>query len=195
MRNLIEPVREKTIGILGLGRIGRSMAVRSAALGMHVIAHDAVPDQSFARQHGIELVNLPDLYQRCDVLSIHCPINDQTRGMINRQVFERMKSSAIVINTARGAIIHEADLIDALRSGAIKAAGLDVYEKEPPDKDNPLFELENVVLAPHSAGADALAMRDMATEAATCVAKLCQGEWPAEAVVNGELQNGWRWER
>ena len=192
-RDLIEPIRGKTIGILGLGRIGRSMAIRSAALGMTVIAHDAYPDEAFATGHDIELVDLPTLLRRCDVLSIHCPINDDTRGMVNREVFEAMKSTAIVINTARGAIINEADLIAALRSGEIKAAGLDVYEQEPPAADNPLFQLDNVVLAPHSAGADALAMQDMAIEAATCVAQLYRGQWPSEAVVNKELRAGWQW--
>ena len=193
LRKLIQPIRGKTIGIFGLGRIGRSMAVRSAALGMTVIAHDAYPDEQFARQHNIELLDLPTLIRRCDVLSIHCPVNDDTRGSINGDVFAQMKPTAILVNTARGAIVNEADLISALRGGQIMAAGLDVYEQEPPAKDNPLFELDNVVLAPHSAGADALAMRDMAIESASCVVKLYQGEWPGDAVVNQELRDRWKW--
>ena len=192
-RDMIEPVRGKTIGILGLGRIGRSMAVRSSALGMTVIAHDAKPDQEFARQHNIELVDFHTLVQRCDVLSIHCPINDDTRGIINRVVFEKMKPNAILVNTARGSIVKEADLITALREGSIKAAGLDVYEQEPPDKNNPLFEMDNVVLTPHAAGADSLAMHDMAIESASCVAALYRGQWPSNAVINSQLRGKWNW--
>ncbi|MEO2018616.1 MAG: phosphoglycerate dehydrogenase [Fuerstiella sp.] len=192
-RDLIEPVRRKTIGILGLGRIGRSMAIRAAAMGMTVIAHDAFPDETFAREHNIELVDFDTLIERCDVLSIHCPNTVETRGVINRDVFRRMKANAILINTARGPIVNEADLIAALQDGSIKAAGLDVFEQEPPAKDNPLFKLHNVVLTPHAAGADALAMRDMAIESASNVIALHQGQWPAGAVINTQLQGKWSW--
>lgn len=192
-RDLIEPIRGKTIGLLGLGRIGRSMAMRAAALGMTVIAHDAFAAGAFAHEHRIEMVDFDTLLRRCDVLSIHCPINENTTGLINRDAFEKMKSTSILINTARGPIVNEADLIDALREGAIQGAGLDVFEVEPPAHDNPLFAMDNVVLTPHAAGADALAMRDMAIEAANCVVQLYRGHWPAEAVVNRELGERWKW--
>lgn len=192
-RGLIQPIRGKTIGILGLGRIGRSMAVGCAALGMTVIAHDLFPDQSFARENNIELVDFNTLVERCDVLSVHCPMEANTAGIINRSVFDRMKPTAILINTARGTIVNERDLVEALRSGTIMGAGLDVYEVEPPARDNPLFELDNVVLTPHKAGADALAMRNMAIESASCIAKLYKGEWPENAVVNRELRDTWKW--
>lgn len=192
-RTLIEPIRGKTIGILGLGRIGRSMAMRSAALGMTVIAHDPVVDDVFARESGIELVDFDTLVERCDILTIHCPHTSATVGMIDRRVFERMKPTAILINTARGPIVNERDLIAALRAKSIQGAGLDVYEVEPPEKDNPLFELDNVVLTPHAAGSDALAMRNMAIESATCVAQLYRGEWPEGAVINDQLRDGWKW--
>lgn len=192
-RWLIEPIRGKTIGILGLGRIGQSMAVRSAALGMTVIAHDPFPDRTFASENNIELVDFNAMVQRCDVLSVHCPMGDSTAGIINRNVFAKMKPTAILINTARGPIVNERDLVEALRERTIMGAGLDVYEVEPPPKDNPLFELDNVVLTPHKAGADALAMRNMAIESASCVAKLYQGEWPENAVVNHQLRENWKW--
>ncbi|MCA9211779.1 MAG: phosphoglycerate dehydrogenase [Planctomycetales bacterium] len=192
-RWLIEPIRGKTIGILGLGRIGRSMAVRSKALGMTVIAHDSFPDQAFAAEHNIELVDFDTLAKRCDILSVHCPKGDTTTGIVNRNVFAKMKPTSILINTARGPIVNEQHLIEALRDRTIMGAGLDVFEVEPPAKDNPLFELDNVVLTPHKAGADALAMRDMAIESATCVAKLYRGEWPEGAVVNHELRDTWKW--
>jgi phosphoglycerate dehydrogenase-like enzyme len=192
-RDLIEPIRGKTIGLLGLGRIGRSMAVRAAALGMTVIAHDAFAAEAFAHKHGIEMVDFETLVRRCDVLSVHCPINEETRGIVNRDAFEKMKSTSILINTARGPIVNEGDLIEALREGAIQGAGLDVFEVEPPAHDNPLFAMDNVVLTPHAAGADALAMRDMAIEAANCVVQLYRGQWPGEAVVNRELGEHWKW--
>ena len=192
-RDLVEPIRRKTIGILGLGRIGRSMAIRSSAMGMRVIAHDVAADQAFAAANQVELVDFDSLIERCDVLSIHCPVTDVTRGIINREVFARMKPNAIVINTSRGAVINEADLVTALRERRIQGAGLDVYEKEPPAGDNPLFELDNVVLSPHAASGDWLAMQDMATEAARCIIQLHQAQWPAGAVINQELAGQWKW--
>jgi D-3-phosphoglycerate dehydrogenase len=192
-QGLIDPVRRKTLGILGLGRIGRSMAIRSAALGMSVIACDAFPDHTFASEHNIELVDFDTLIQRCDVLSIHCPNTPETRGLIHRGVLERMKPTAILINTARGQIVKELDLIAALQNGTIQAAGLDVFEQEPPVKDSPLFYMENVVLTPHAAGADSLAMREMAMESASYVIELYRGGWPANAVINTQLHGNWRW--
>jgi phosphoglycerate dehydrogenase-like enzyme len=192
-RTLVEPIRGKTIGILGLGRIGRSMAIRSAAMGMTVIAHDPCADETFARDNHIELVSFDTLVERCDILTVHCPHSSGTVGIINRHVFARMKPTAILINTARGPIVNERDLIAALRDGSIKAAGLDVYEVEPPEKDNPLFDMDNVVLTPHAAGSDSLAMRNMAIEAATCVAQLSRKQWPEGAVVNSQLRDSWQW--
>lgn len=104
-----------------------------------------------------------------------------------------MKPTAILINTARGPIVDEPALVDALRSGEIKAAGLDVFEQEPPAKDNPLFELDNVVLTPHCSGGERLAMRDMAIESAESIVKLYRGEWPDGAVVNAQLRECWSW--
>lgn len=192
-RDLVEPIRGKTIGILGLGRIGRSMAIRSKALGMSVIAHDAYPNEDFAKQHNIRIVDFDSLIQQCDVLSIHCPMTNDTLGMVNTAVFDKMRSTSILVNTARGPIVNETDLVDALRKGKIKAAGLDVYEQEPPAKDNPLFELDNVVLTPHTAGCDRLSMQNMANEAADSIVRLHRANWPEAAVVNPELRDGWRW--
>ena len=160
---------------------------------MKVIAHDVTADEAFAKTNQVELVDFDALVQRCDVLSIHCPVTDATRGIINRKVFASMKPNAIVINTSRGAVINEADLVAALRERRIKGAGLDVYEKEPPARDNPLFELDNVVLSPHAAGGDWLAMQDMATEAANCIVQLYQRQWPENAVINNELRATWSW--
>lgn len=192
-RDLLQPIRGKTMGIFGLGRIGRSMAIRAAALGMTVVAHDPFPDKDFAKNHRIELVNFDTLVEVCDVMSVHCPCSDSTKGVLNSDVFARMKPTSILVNTSRGPVVNEADLVAALENGQLAGVGLDVFEQEPPAKDNPLFRMDNVVLTPHTAGLDAVACRDMAVEAAECVVKLYRGQWPEGAVVNSELKQAWQW--
>ena len=192
-RKLLRPVRGQTMGILGLGRIGRSTASRARALGMKVIATEAAPDARFVEQHGIELVDFATLLARSDFLSIHCPLSAETEGLFNRDVLSRMKTGSILLNTARGKLVVEADLVQALQHGPLAAACLDVFEQEPPAADNPLFALDNVVLSPHLAGTDELSLVGMGVEAAECIVKLYQGHWPTGAVVNDQLREGWRW--
>ncbi len=188
-----EPIRGKTIGILGLGRIGRSTATRAAALGMQVIATELDPDTAFVRDHNIELVGFDDLVARSDYLSIHCPLNEQTENVFAKDVFARMKPGSVLINTARGKIVVEADLIEALNRGPLRGAALDVFEQEPVAADNPLLQMDNVVVTPHLAGCDKFSQRDMGIEAADCIIQLYQGRWPTGAVVNAQLRDGWKW--
>ena len=187
------PLRGSTLGLFGLGRTGRSTAVRGRAMGMKVIATETRPDLAFARDQGIELVDFDTLLARSDYLSLHCPHNAQTDRMFNRDVFAKMKRGSVLINTARGRLVVEADLLAALEQGRLSAAGLDVFEQEPARAGNPLFELKNVVLSPHLAGADRLSQENMAIEAAECIVKLYRGQWPEGAVVNDELRAGWKW--
>lgn len=187
------PLRGKTFGILGLGRIGRSTALRAIGMRMKVLACETYPDRDFVEKNGIELVDFNTLLSRSDILSIHCPLNDETRGSINKNVFDRMKPGSILLNTSRGPIVKEADLIEALKSGKLSGAGLDVFEEEPAKADNPLFKLNNVVVSPHVAGIESRAMEDMGIEAADCIIKLHKGQWPAGAVVNDNLRDGWKW--
>jgi len=187
-----QPIRGMTLGLFGLGRIGRSTAVRARAMGMTVIATETCPDLEFVKQHSIELVDFETLIARSDYLSIHCPLNSETRGMFNRNVFGRMRPGSVFINTARGELVNESDLVDALASH-LGAAGLDVFAKEPPSADNPLFRCENLVASPHLGGADTLAQVSMAIEAADCIIKLSRNEWPSLAVVNKELELQWKW--
>jgi phosphoglycerate dehydrogenase-like enzyme len=194
-RKLLLPLRGTTLGIFGLGRIGSSLAVRAIALGMRVIATESAPDRDFARAHGIELVDFETLLATSDFLSIHCPLTDQTRGLFDRAVFARMKTGSTLINTSRGRVLVESDLVAALQSGHLGGAGLDVYEQEPPDPANPLFQLNNVVLSPHLAGTDETSLAGMALEAAECIVQLRQGQWPAGAVINEQLRTTWRWSR
>jgi phosphoglycerate dehydrogenase-like enzyme len=192
-RILSRPIRGTTLGLVGLGRIGRSTAVRAIALGMNVLACESCPDMSFVDQQAIRLVDLDTLVSQSDYVSLHCPLNEQTRGMFNRYLFARMKTTAVLINTARGKLVVEADLIQALRDGQIAGAGLDVYEVEPPASDNPLLTMDNVVLSPHIAGTDELSFAAMGLEAAECIIKLRAGQWPHGAVVNDQLQSTWSW--
>ena len=187
------PLRGKTLGIIGLGRIGRSLASRAQAFNMKVIAADIAPDQSYMDERGIELADLDTLLRTADFVSVHCPLTDDTRGMINEDRLAIMKPDAVLVNTARGGIVAEADLVDALRSSRIGGAGLDVFEQEPTDPDNPLFQLDNVILSAHVAGSDDQSVEDMSTEAAQCIIDLHRGDWPEDAVVNAKLKGRWSW--
>ena len=191
--NPIAPVRGKTLGIIGLGRIGRSTAVRALALRMNVIAAEIYPDKEFADQHDIEFVDLDTLLARADYVSLHCPLTDETCGMIDGEKFAKMKPGSVLINTARGRLVVEGDLVDALKSGHLGGAGLDAFEQQPTDANNPLFQFDNVVVCPHIAGNDTLAMENMGIEAAQCIIDLSRGKWPGGAVVNDELKEKWKW--
>ncbi|GIW94780.1 MAG: hypothetical protein KatS3mg110_2821 [Pirellulaceae bacterium] len=191
---LARPLRGQTLGLVGLGRIGRSVALRALAMGMRVIAFDVNPPQPFVSQHQIPIVPFHELLAQSDVVSLHCPLTPQTRGLFHREVFRQMKPGALFINTARGGLVVERDLVEALTDGTLGGAGLDVFETEPPAPQNPLFALPNVVVSPHVASADTRAMVDMGVEAARCIVQLSRNEWPGEAVVNNELKGHWRWE-
>jgi phosphoglycerate dehydrogenase-like enzyme len=188
------PLRDMTLGILGLGRIGKSLATRAAALRMNLLATEAYPDYEFARRHDLQFVDLDTLLAQSDYLSLHCPLNDQTRGLVNRQFMAKMKPSAVLINTARGGLVVERDLVEALTTRRLGAAGLDVFEHEPATADNPLMALDNVVLTPHVGGGDWRSIEDMGVEAAQNIIELARGHWPEGNVVNSEIRSGWSWE-
>jgi phosphoglycerate dehydrogenase-like enzyme len=192
-RSLVQPVRGKTMGLFGLGRIGRAVASRAIAFGMRVLAFDTLADQQFASAHGVQLVDFDRLLAESDVVSLHVPLTPETRHMMNRATFARMKRGAYLINTARGGLVLEADLVEALNSGHLGGAGLDVQADEPPKSDNQLLHLSNVIMSPHIGGIDTKSMSDMSDLAAECVVALYQGKWPAECIVNRELAEEWRW--
>ncbi len=134
----------KTIGIIGMGRIGREVAKRAKTLGMKVLGHNR---SGFPKEFG-EWVTLDELYKRSDIITLHVPLTPDTRHMINKESIAKMKDGVVIINCSRGGIVDEDALYEALKSGKVKGAGLDVFEKEPPEK-SPLFELDNVTLTPH----------------------------------------------
>jgi phosphoglycerate dehydrogenase-like enzyme len=187
------PVRGRVLGIAGLGRIGKAVALRGRAFGMPLLAYEPFPDPAFVAAHGITLVPFERLLAESDVLTLHLPLTPESRHLINRRTLARMKPTAVLINTARGGLVCEADLVEALRTGRLGGAGLDVFEDEPPAADNPLFALDNVVLTPHAAGGDLKSRDDMALAAARAIVALSRGEWPAEQVVNPEVRATFRW--
>ena len=192
-REVLAPIRGRTLGVFGMGRIGKSTAVRAKALGMRVVATEKYPDLEFIQQHNIELFPFEEMLAVSDYISIHAPLNEDTRACFNRDTFAKMKPGSVLINTARGPLVCEADLYEALTSGHLAGAGLDVFEQEPPQSDHPLFQLENVVLSPHMAGADHTSAEAMGREAAECIVRLYNNEWPDGAVVNTELKEDWQW--
>ena len=146
-------LRGKTVGIVGLGTIGKKTARLALAFGMNVIYYDVARlTEGEEDALGVRFRLLRELLRQSDILSLHVPLNDTTRHMIGAEQFSEMKSSAILINTSRGPVVDEVALTDALTSGEITAAGLDVLDQEPPPADNPLFGLDNVILTAHMAG-------------------------------------------
>ena len=169
-------LKGKTLGIIGLGRIGQAIAKRAQAFEMDVIAHDPYLPPAVAEAAGVPLLDLDDVYARSDYLTLHALVTNETRGMINVRSIAKMKNGIRIINAARGALINSADLAAALGSGKVAGAALDVYEQEPPPADHPLIGLRNVVHTPHLAASTSDAQVTVAVEAAELiVAYLLEG--------------------
>jgi D-3-phosphoglycerate dehydrogenase len=183
----------KTLGIVGLGRIGRALATRARGLELNVLAYEPYPDKAFVARWNVELVALDELLRRSDFISIHVPLGEQTRGLFDRRRIAAMKRGAMLVNTARGGIVNEDDLADALRRGQLAAAALDVFETEPLPLDSPLLELDNLLLSPHLAGLDEQSAHDAAVMVAETLVALHEGRWPAECVVNLKGVTDWKW--
>ena len=139
-------VNGKTLGVVGAGHIGMEVIKVAKALGMNVLVHTRTPK---ADGDGIRYVSLDELLEHSDYITLHCPLNEQTKYMINKEAISKMKPSAVIVNTGRGPLINEADLCEALAAKRIAGAGLDVQEVEPPAEDSPLYTLDNVIITPH----------------------------------------------
>ena len=139
-------VNGKTLGVVGAGHIGMEVIKVAKALGMNILIHTRTPK---ADGDGIRYVSLDELLAQSDYISLHCPLNDKTKHLINKDTIAKMKPSAVILNTGRGGLINEADLCEALADKRIHGAGLDVQEVEPPAEDSPLYTLDNVILTPH----------------------------------------------
>ena len=139
-------VNGKTLGVVGAGHIGMEVIKVAKALGMNILIHTRTPK---ADGDGVRYVSLDELLANSDYITLHCPLNEQTKYMINKETIAKMKPSAVIVNTGRGPLINEADLCEALAAKRIAGAGLDVQEVEPPAEDSPLYTLDNVIITPH----------------------------------------------
>lgn len=172
----------RTLGIVGMGRIGRSLAEKSRAFGMSVVYHNRRPlNKETETRLATSYCSFDELLGRADIISIHAPLTAETRHLFNRATFEKIKPGACLINTARGEIVDEAALVEALLSGRLKGAGLDVYEREPAIT-NALMSMDNVVLLPHIGSATVETRSNMAVMAAENVIAALEGRKPKNLV-------------
>ncbi|NJN97785.1 MAG: phosphoglycerate dehydrogenase [Anaerolineales bacterium] len=174
-------LRDKTLGIVGLGRIGKAVCERAKGFGMQVIAYDPYPDEVFAAAHNVVFVSLPELLQRSDIVSLHAPAEATEGPVIGPAQLDLMKPTAFLINTARGQLVDEAALADALREGRLAGAGIDAFVKEPP-LGSPLLELDNVVLTPHLGGRTLDGQRRMGELVIENCLRALRGEAPLHQV-------------
>jgi len=175
-----------TVGIVGLGNTGGAMARKCRALGMRVLAHDPYIGDWVAVEHNAELVPMDDLLDRSDYVSLHCPLSELTHHLISAEALRRMKRSAYLINTSRGPVVDEEALIAALEEGEIAGAGIDVFEAEPVDPENPLLHMDSVILTPHVAGSSEPAWAGIRRRAGEEAARVLRGGRP-EVLVNPEV--------
>ena len=176
----------KTLGIVGLGAIGVELARRARGLGMNVLYVKRRRSLELEEQLGLTFKPLNELLKESDIVSIHLPLTDETKGLIGEEEIASMKPNAYIINTARGGIINLNALTQALKAGRLAGAALDVYDSEPPNFNHPLFKLENVILTPHIAAYTVEAVRRMDITAAENILKALKGQIP-EHVVNKEV--------
>jgi D-3-phosphoglycerate dehydrogenase len=176
-------IHGKTLGLVGCGKIGLEVAKKISNFGVKVISFDPYLQKA---PEGIELTDLDTLLKESDFISIHCPLNESTRHLIGDRAFKKMEKKPILINTSRGPIIDEKALIEALEDGCLSGAGLDVLEKEPPDSQNPLLKMENVILSPHVGFYSVESISELKWRTAENISAVLLGKWP-KSVVNREV--------
>ncbi len=179
-------VRGKTLGIVGLGRVAQEVARRAQGLGMRVLAFDPYVTGEYAEQRGVELAALETLVQAADFLSVHVPLTDSTRNLIGAREFARMKRGVRVLNVARGGVIHEQALVEAVEAGIVAAAALDVFEEEPLPAESPLRRCPQIILTPHLGGSTVEAQEQVAEDVATQVVDVLNDR-PARYAVNAPI--------
>jgi D-3-phosphoglycerate dehydrogenase / 2-oxoglutarate reductase len=177
----------KTIGIIGLGRIGKEVAIRARAFGMHPVGFDVYWDEAFARQHGVRrAATLDELFAASDYISLHTNLTSETRDLINARSIAKMKKGVIILNCARGEIVHTTDMVAALQSGQVAGYGADVLDQEPPPADHPLLKLPNCIVTPHVGSRTYESVVRQATTAVRNLILAMNGEKPI-AQVNPEV--------
>jgi D-3-phosphoglycerate dehydrogenase len=171
-------IEDSVLGLVGFGSIGQEAARMARALGFRVVAYDPLGREAIRSFDAGAERSFDELLAEADVISLHCPLTRETRGMIGRAQFEKMKPGAILVNTARGGLVNEADLLAALRDGRIGGAGLDSFAQEPPSPDNPLWQAPRLIVTPHVAGVSYGSTRAMAMMAARQVIDILDGKAP-----------------
>ncbi|MHA1834946.1 MAG: phosphoglycerate dehydrogenase, partial [Candidatus Baldrarchaeia archaeon] len=171
-------LKGKTVGIVGLGNIGKRVARLVADFKATVIAYDPYLPEEIARKYHVKLVDFITLLKNSDIITLHCPLTEETRGLIGWKEVELMKPGVLVVNTARGPIFPKEVLFKALKEGKIAGAAIDVYEKEPPNLEEPLFKLDNVIVTPHIAAYTREGLRKMDITVASDVVKVLKGKIP-----------------
>lgn len=182
-------LKGKTLGILGIGNIGTHVARIGQGYGMHVIACDPFLTPDMAERLGVTRVEIDDLLARSDVLTLHCPLNDKTRGIIGAEELSRMKPTAILINAARGGIVDEMALARACQEEVIRGAAVDVFEKEPVDPDHPLLQLPNVIVTPHLGASTKEAQTSVAVEASELILEFAR-TGAVSSAINSQIRLG-----
>ncbi len=178
-----DEVAGKTLGVIGIGNTGSTLTKMCvAALGMPVLAYDPYVDTATIESYGASKVEFDELLARADYVSVHCPRTDETQNMLDAAAFAKMKPSAYFISTARGGIHDEAALYDALVTGHIKGAGVDVWDPEPPEASHPLLSLDNVIASPHTAGATFTARENLGRWAAEQIVEVLKGRRPPRLI-------------
>ncbi|MCX6378082.1 MAG: phosphoglycerate dehydrogenase, partial [Armatimonadetes bacterium] len=172
----------KTVGVIGLGKIGRNVAQRMKSFETTIVAFDPFATEEGARRIGAELVTLDTLLERSDFITIHVPLNNATRGMIGSAQIARMKDGVRIINCARGGIVDEVALAEAIQSGKVEGAAFDVFSKEPPETDNPLLSLPQNVITPHLGASTEEAQVNVAIDIAIQISDVLQGRSARSAV-------------
>ena len=180
----MKALRDLTVGVVGFGRIGREVVKRLLAFKCAVRVFDPVVPAAEVEKLGAKALPLDDLLQAADVLTLHCPSTPQTRKMMNRDAFAKLKTGAIFINIGRGDLVDSAALTAALESGQLGAAALDVFDPEPIPADHPVLKMPNVILAPHIASASPPAVKKLRETAARLALQAVRGE-PLANIVNG----------
>ena len=186
----------QTLGFVAFGHVARAVAVRARAFGLHMLAYDPYVEELVVSQYGVEPVDLTELLQRSDIVSMHAPATPDAHHLLTEHHFRQMKPEALFVSTGRGPTVDEAALIRALKEGWIAAVGLDVLEQEPPSPDNPLLTMDNVILTPHVASAsarfDPVRKRRVGQE----IALVLSGRWPRSCVNPSVLEKSglMRWQ-
>lgn len=177
-----------TLGILAFGRIGRALAERVRGFGMTLLTHDPYVNSETVSPYGVQQVSLDELLQRSDFISVHCPLTAETHHLLGSREFDLMKDGVFIVNTSRGPVIDETALIQALRSGKVWGAGLDVLEQEPLPLDSPLREFDNVTFTPHVGANSEDSVADLYRSGCQIAIHVYNGRWPPW-VVNPEVEN------